>query len=36
MNGSAIFTMILGMLIIWGGLAASVVNARKAVKQKGE
>ncbi|MFC7366081.1 MULTISPECIES: methionine/alanine import family NSS transporter small subunit [Bhargavaea] len=27
MSGSAIFMMILGILIIWGGLAASIANA---------
>ncbi|ASN04868.1 methionine/alanine import family NSS transporter small subunit [Virgibacillus necropolis] len=29
MSGSAIFIMILGMVIIWGGLAASITNAVK-------
>jgi Putative methionine and alanine importer, small subunit len=33
MSGSAIFMMILGMVIIWGGLAASVANAVKKSKQ---
>lgn len=34
MSGSAIFMMILGILIIWGGLAASIANAvSKAKKQ---
>ncbi len=27
MSGSAIFMMILGILIIWGGLAASIIHA---------
>jgi heme/copper-type cytochrome/quinol oxidase subunit 2 len=27
MDGSAIAMMIIGMVIIWGGLAASIVNA---------
>lgn len=27
MSGSAIFVMILGIVIIWGGLAASITNA---------
>ena len=35
MSGSAIFIMILGMIIIWGGLAASIINAvRKSKKAK--
>ncbi|RSL30345.1 methionine/alanine import family NSS transporter small subunit [Salibacterium salarium] len=34
MTGSAIFMMILGMLIIWGGLTASVLYARKVAKQR--
>jgi hypothetical protein len=33
MSGSAIFMMILGMVIIWGGLAASITNAVKKSKQ---
>jgi hypothetical protein len=36
MSGGAIFVMILGMIIIWGGLAASITNAvikSKAKKQ---
>lgn len=32
MEGSAILMMIIGIVIIWGGLAASIVNAdRKSV-----
>lgn len=27
MEGSAILMMIIGIVIIWGGLAASIVNA---------
>lgn len=27
MSGSAITMMVIGMLIIWGGLAASIMNA---------
>ncbi|MBP2240433.1 hypothetical protein J2Z40_000988 [Cytobacillus eiseniae] len=27
MSGGAITMMVVGMLIIWGGLAASIVNA---------
>ncbi|MBT2687551.1 methionine/alanine import family NSS transporter small subunit [Bacillus sp. ISL-47] len=35
MSGSAITMMVIGMLIIWGGLAASVMNAvSKAKKAK--
>ncbi|MBP1950117.1 Putative methionine and alanine importer, small subunit [Virgibacillus subterraneus] len=33
MSGGAIFVMILGMVIIWGGLAASITNAVKKSKQ---
>ncbi|WP_102344999.1 methionine/alanine import family NSS transporter small subunit [Bacillus sp. Marseille-P3661] len=29
MTGSAIFMMVLGMIILWGGLAASIANAVK-------
>ncbi|KGX89785.1 methionine/alanine import family NSS transporter small subunit [Pontibacillus marinus] len=29
MTGSAIFMMILSMVLIWGGLAASIFNAVK-------
>lgn len=29
MSGSAIFVMILGMVVIWGGLAASIMHAVK-------
>ena len=32
MSGSAIFVMILGMVIIWGGLAASIRHAFKKAK----
>ncbi|WP_082818799.1 methionine/alanine import family NSS transporter small subunit [Bhargavaea cecembensis] len=34
MSGSAIFMMILGILIIWGGLAASIVNAVSKAKKR--
>lgn len=33
MSASAIFIMILGMVIIWGGLAASIINAVKKSKE---
>ncbi|WP_404453939.1 methionine/alanine import family NSS transporter small subunit [Virgibacillus necropolis] len=33
MSASAIFIMILGMVIIWGGLAASIMNAVKKSKE---
>ncbi|WP_077327831.1 methionine/alanine import family NSS transporter small subunit [Virgibacillus siamensis] len=32
MSASAIVVMILGMVIIWGGLAASITNAVKKSK----
>ncbi len=32
MSGSAIFVMILGMIILWGGLAASIWNAMRGSK----
>ncbi|MFD2750249.1 methionine/alanine import family NSS transporter small subunit [Virgibacillus siamensis] len=32
MSASAIVVMILGMVIIWGGLAASITNAIKKSK----
>jgi hypothetical protein len=34
MTGSAIVMMIIGMLIIWGGLAGSIYNLVKVAKQK--
>ncbi|RNF39300.1 methionine/alanine import family NSS transporter small subunit [Planococcus salinus] len=34
MTGSAIVVMIIGMLIIWGGLAASIINAVRKGKQR--
>ncbi|MDX8360854.1 MULTISPECIES: methionine/alanine import family NSS transporter small subunit [Bacillaceae] len=34
MDGSAIVMMVLGILIIWGGLAASVTNAVIKAKKK--
>lgn len=34
MDGSAITMMIIGMVIIWGGLAASIANAVVKAKQK--
>jgi len=34
MSGSAIFMMILGIVIIWGGLAASIVYAVVSARQK--
>lgn len=33
MTGESIFVMILGMLIIWGGLAASIVYAMRKAKE---
>jgi len=33
MTGSAIFVMILGMVIIWGGLGASIAHAVYKSKQ---
>ncbi len=34
MSGSAIVMMFVGVIIIWGGLAASIWNAVKVSKQK--
>lgn len=34
MSGSAIVMMFVGIIIIWGGLAASIWNAAKVSKQK--
>lgn len=34
MSASAIFVMILGMVIIWGGLAASITYAVRKSRQK--
>ena len=34
MSGSAIIMMFVGIIIIWGGLAASIWNAVKVSKQK--
>ncbi|WP_074018183.1 methionine/alanine import family NSS transporter small subunit [Massilibacterium senegalense] len=34
MNTSAVVMMIVGMVIIWGGLVASVVHAVRVTKQK--
>jgi len=34
MSGSAIVMMFIGVIIIWGGLAASIWNAVKFSKQK--
>lgn len=33
MSGSAIGMMIVGIVVIWGGLAASILHAVKASKQ---
>jgi hypothetical protein len=35
MEGSAVTMMIIGIVIIWGGLAASIVNAVVKSRQKG-
>ncbi|TQS75996.1 methionine/alanine import family NSS transporter small subunit [Ornithinibacillus gellani] len=35
MSAGAITVMILGMLILWGGLAASIAHAVKSGKSKG-
>ncbi|RWZ54895.1 methionine/alanine import family NSS transporter small subunit [Halobacillus fulvus] len=32
MGGSAILMMIIGMVVIWGGLVASIMNAVKKSK----
>ncbi|WP_073033096.1 methionine/alanine import family NSS transporter small subunit [Desulfosporosinus lacus] len=34
MSGSAIVMMLIGIIVIWGGLAASIWNAVKVSKQK--
>ncbi|MBF0705917.1 MULTISPECIES: methionine/alanine import family NSS transporter small subunit [Bacillales] len=34
MGGSAIFMMVVGMVIIWGGLAASILNAVRVSKKQ--
>jgi hypothetical protein len=34
MDGSAITMMVIGIVIIWGGLAASIANAVSKAKQK--
>ncbi|WP_257349550.1 methionine/alanine import family NSS transporter small subunit [Pseudalkalibacillus decolorationis] len=34
MSGGAITMMVIGMVILWGGLIASVVNAVKVEKAK--
>ena len=34
MSVSAIVVMIIGMLVIWGGLAASIINAVSKSKKK--
>ncbi|MFN7251841.1 MAG: methionine/alanine import family NSS transporter small subunit [Anaerobacillus sp.] len=34
MSLSAVVMMIVGIVIIWGGLAASILNAVKVSKQK--
>ncbi|MFD2705438.1 methionine/alanine import family NSS transporter small subunit [Salibacterium lacus] len=34
MTGGAIFMMILGMVIIWGGLISSILFARKKTKER--
>ncbi len=33
MEASAVVMMLVGMVIIWGGLAASIINAVKKAKQ---
>lgn len=32
MSGSSIFVMILGIVVIWGGLAGSIIHAVKKSK----
>ncbi|MGM0753658.1 MAG: methionine/alanine import family NSS transporter small subunit [Bacillota bacterium] len=34
MTGSAIIMMVVGMVIIWGGLAASIMNAVSKSKKQ--
>ncbi|NIK29050.1 hypothetical protein FHS45_002149 [Thalassobacillus devorans] len=33
MTGSAIVMMVIGMIVIWGGLTASITNAVRKSKQ---
>jgi hypothetical protein len=33
MDGSAVVMMLIGMVIVWGGLAASITNAVRKSKQ---
>ncbi|WP_246945683.1 methionine/alanine import family NSS transporter small subunit [Bacillus pinisoli] len=35
MSGSAILMMVVGIVIIWGGLAASITHAVKKAKENG-
>ncbi|TFD95909.1 MULTISPECIES: methionine/alanine import family NSS transporter small subunit [Jeotgalibacillus] len=34
MTGSAIFMMVVGIVLLWGGLAASIVNAVSKSKKE--
>ncbi|WP_084786618.1 methionine/alanine import family NSS transporter small subunit [Bacillus tuaregi] len=34
MDGSAVTMMVIGMVVIWGGLAASITHAVRKAKQK--
>ncbi len=34
MTGGAIVMMIIGMLVIWGGFASSIIYARKKAKEE--
>ncbi|MCF6409072.1 methionine/alanine import family NSS transporter small subunit [Pseudalkalibacillus salsuginis] len=34
MSGGAITMMVIGIVVLWGGLAASITNAVKSSKQK--
>lgn len=36
MSGSAIFVMVLGIVILWGGLITSILHAMKKSKQQKE
>lgn len=36
MSASSVIMMIIGILIIWGGLVASIVNARNKAKNNAE
>lgn len=34
MSGSAVLVMIIGMILLWGGFAASIIHAVKKSKER--